>query len=640
MPILLLVVIVLGLGGFFAARILSQGNGGDVTMSPVVAPQGNGDDDSKRAAQVDSPSDGVEEADGPSISRFATDADSIVVQAEAFSERIDGSGPYVSMRWRRNLGFRGHGGDGAMIAQPATGMIDGQALLHAPRLDYLIELQGDRSLRLELRQLAPNVSSAAVMVAIDERVVAEAVQPSSSGFWQWTTAAEVELSSGSHTISVLMRDGGALVDAWRMSTVTTEPAPPESGDVPTDPIPAPVAFQSDSENNPVPAALAEPDAVIRASADTFVIYQDDAAHGSGHILDSKFAGLRNQHTRYTLLKFPLAETQEIVEAQLEIVVQKIYAGSNMTLLVSAITDDDWSEDIVWSQRPAGTETGAVLGGIQLDASMSDERVRVDVSEFVRDRQLQGKNVSFALRGGRDSATGVWIHSRIHEEHYPRLLVDYGDDGADEQEQPPDQRPRDDREAEAADPVERIDAGLARRVVAAFEAGDIGTARQVANGTPLEPAVTAALAALADMPALLLRRADDPVLLRSEVDIGFATLRVERVATDALILTDGRSQMQIPWDRVTLAQHVQLASRLERTDMPDADRDQVRLVAAIGERPQVTGDNVHLANLARMWAVSERKAEESEATEQGSVDEADAEGATVSPSDEVQSDGSS
>jgi len=149
-----------------------------------------------------------------------------VMEAEHFDLNVSRGG----RDWSEDF-TSGFVGDSAMQSVPNTFLKVNSGLnTNSPRMDYEVELAAPATLNLWVRGLGLSGSRDSIWIGVDGNDVAARSVSLTRGGYGWTTAGQVSVPAGVHTINVWMREDGAIVDRLLLTPLSNVP----SGDGPAE----------------------------------------------------------------------------------------------------------------------------------------------------------------------------------------------------------------------------------------------------------------------------------------------------------------------------------------------------------------------------------------------------------------------
>jgi hypothetical protein len=223
---------------------------------------------------------------------FEMSSNQVVMEAEHFTSETSGD----SHDWTLATvsGASGDVSDNAVQATPNTGR--GYATINpaATHLDYQIDVPGGAASNfyVHLRATGATTTDDSVYLSIDGST-SGAVQMNLASTLSWqTSSSALAIPSGVHTLTIWMREDGAVVDKVVVDTSTSNPA--GTGPAESARTGGGSAFQPDTNGDFVMEA--EHFDATTASTDTWTLATDSAA--SGGASDNVLQSLPNDGTAY------------------------------------------------------------------------------------------------------------------------------------------------------------------------------------------------------------------------------------------------------------------------------------------------------------------------------------------------------
>jgi len=149
----------------------------------------------------------------------STDGKSITMEAESYSNKIDGRGEGSGWKWEFSTEKSDSSGKGMMEALPDTGKNFGAVgyfEAESPRLDYLVDFPVAGSYELWMRASCKHANSDSVWAGID--MVTQKDVTASFGRTGWTDVWIDVKEPGVHTLSIWMREDGTMIDKFLITS--------------------------------------------------------------------------------------------------------------------------------------------------------------------------------------------------------------------------------------------------------------------------------------------------------------------------------------------------------------------------------------------------------------------------------------
>jgi hypothetical protein len=290
---------------------------------------------------------------GGGAGAFQMSGNEVVMEAEHFTSETAGDGHDWTLATQS--GASGDATDNAVQALPNTGT--GYATINAAatRVDYQIDVPGGSasSFYVHVRALGATTTDDSVYLSIDGGT-SSVVEMDLFHTLSWrTSSSALAIPSGVHTLTIWMREDGAVVDKVVVNTSTTDPTgagPAESARAGNQ------AFQPDANGDFVMEA--EHFDATTDSTDTWTLVTDSAA--SGGASDNTLQSLPNDGTAYASLDLAASHADYAID---------VPASANYYVLIRDYGTTS-SDDSVYVSIDGGSTTQTVTAGRSLDWKVS------------------------------------------------------------------------------------------------------------------------------------------------------------------------------------------------------------------------------------------------------------------------------
>ncbi len=153
---------------------------------------------------------------------------------------------------------------------------------------------------------------------------------------------------------------------------------------------------------------------LNPTDDSFVeMNGGDKNYGSDTFM---YAKKQTDRTRYSFLKFDVADIGDVSNAKLRIYA-RAWSGDSI-LYAHGVMDDGWNESsITWNSMPAidGIAAGATTSKVNLQQYWD-----IDVTEYIKNESIGDGIASIALQGTNSNT--IEIHSKENELYPPALII--------------------------------------------------------------------------------------------------------------------------------------------------------------------------------------------------------------------------
>ncbi|MEH0152617.1 Ig-like domain-containing protein [Limibacter armeniacum] len=142
----------------------------------------------------------------------------VSMEAEGFSEKLNGTGSFSSMLWSENTDTNASGG--AYMVVPSAGNTNSAGTQNGPVLNFDIEFVKTGTHYVWVRQKSPSDSDNSIIPAFDGTSLADWNMPVSSSSWVWSKASATfnVSTTGAHTFSIYMREDATPIDKIVLTT--------------------------------------------------------------------------------------------------------------------------------------------------------------------------------------------------------------------------------------------------------------------------------------------------------------------------------------------------------------------------------------------------------------------------------------
>ncbi|HWA88100.1 MAG TPA: chitobiase/beta-hexosaminidase C-terminal domain-containing protein, partial [Opitutus sp.] len=303
---------------------------------------------------------------GGGAGAFQMSGNEVVMEAEHFTTETSGDGHDWTLTTLS--GASGDASDNAIQATPNNGT--GYATLNsaATRVDYAFDVPSGSAgnFYVHLRHLGPTTSDDSVYLSIDGNT-SSAVQMNFYTTLSWrATVSTFAIPAGSHTLTIWMREDGAIVDKIVINDSATDPTgtgPAESAQASGD-----LAFQPDANGDFVMEA--EHYSAKTDSTDNWTPITDASASGGGS--DNALQSLPNDGTAYASLDTSASHVDYRINVPAA-------AGYYVHLRDYGATSTD---DSVYVSIDGGTTAQTITAGRSLDWKSSPGTLAIPAGEHM------------------------------------------------------------------------------------------------------------------------------------------------------------------------------------------------------------------------------------------------------------------
>ncbi len=172
-----------------------------------------------------------EENNGSNIGAFIETNGEVVIEAEHFTAKYDGTGAASSNSWQEVTGPSGSSGT-VMQSQPNIG-VGTDTGRYGPRLDFKVDFRMTGTYCACVRIPTLLGSDDSINIGLDGALLASNLG-NTTGSWRWRTNQMTIATAGVHTFNIWMREDGSTVDKIIITTNSSfslpgsDPGPAES----------------------------------------------------------------------------------------------------------------------------------------------------------------------------------------------------------------------------------------------------------------------------------------------------------------------------------------------------------------------------------------------------------------------------